>query len=79
MLLGLTSHLYLQADWLWSLNQAVDKALSDQKQLLRPRIEGARLTPPLARQATHVFYKNNSLMKDAKYVGMWLAGKLHGQ
>ena len=67
-----------QAEWLWAFNQAIDKALTNQKQQLRPRVDGARLTPPLARQAKHVFYKNAQL-KEAKYVGMWLAGKMHGQ
>ena len=69
----------MQAEWLRAINQATDKILTDQKNLVRPRSSaGGRLTPPLARQATHVFYKN-ALLKDAKYTGMWLAGKMHGQ
>lgn len=67
-----------KAEWLWATNSAIDKVLSDQKHMTRPAISTGRLTPPLSRHATHIFYKNPQ-MKDAKYTGMWLAGKMHGQ
>ena len=66
-----------QADWLWALNESIDKVLTEGKNMVRAQM-GGRLTPPLARHAPHVFYKHPQL-KDAKYIGMWLAGKMHGQ
>ncbi len=76
MRITLVSGLF-QADWLWALNESIDTVLTEGKNLVRPHM-GGRLTPPLARHAPHVFYKHAQL-KDAKYIGMWLAGKMHGQ
>ena len=62
-----------------SFNHAIDKMISDSKKLVAiPVTVVGHVTPPLSRHAMHVFYKSTEL-KDAKYVGMWNAGKMHGK
>ena len=67
-----------QADWLWSLNDAIVKVLTDQKNLSRSRKSSSRSAPPNNRNASYTFVKHGPL-KDAKYVGMWQLAKMHGQ
>ncbi|XP_023933292.1 alsin [Lingula anatina] len=74
-----------KTEWQQAFHQAIEAVLSDRKSgstfsqtLQRKSTVSARSTLPLSRYATHVFYKPGHL-KDAKYIGMWHAGKMHGQ
>ena len=68
----------MEAEWLWALNQAIDKLLTAEKNLLRPGVTGGSLAPPRDRHSSHVFTKSQPL-KDAKYIGMWKDGKMNGR
>lgn len=52
--------------------------IDDKKLLDSPIHSMNRAVPPLSRHAMHVFYKTSEI-KDAKYVGMWNCGKMHGK
>ncbi|XP_071148422.1 alsin-like isoform X3 [Mytilus edulis] len=65
-----------RAEWLMTLNSAVNKVLSSQKTVGR-RGSTERLTPPDIRQASFTFTKH-PVYKDATYVGYWMNGKIHG-
>ncbi|XP_064646318.1 alsin-like isoform X2 [Lineus longissimus] len=68
-----------KSDWLWAINQAVDKVLMQDKNNVGKRNTiGGHVLPPLTRHGiSHTFLKSG-LMKDATYKGSWYSGKMNG-
>ncbi|XP_050388946.2 alsin isoform X1 [Patella vulgata] len=66
-----------KAEWLMTLNAAINKELCIQKAVSQ-RNSAERFTPPLIRHVIHTFTKH-CLYKDATYKGFMLNGKMHGQ
>ena len=73
----IVNHDDLQAEWLWTLMQTIDAAVSSKR---KASVEMARgcLSLPRDRNSYHVFTKH-PLYKHAKYKGLWRDGKVHGQ
>ncbi|XP_022079159.1 alsin-like isoform X2 [Acanthaster planci] len=70
-----------KAEWLWSINQAIDTVLTNQKpgSVSPAAITGGQKIPPkLTRQGRYVF-QGQSKFKDAVYEGVWHLGKTHGK
>jgi len=68
----------LKAEWIWSLNQTIARALLDEKKPQSGTDSLVLLPPPRDRHAAFTFKKPGPL-KDAQYKGMWRCGKIHGQ
>ena len=66
-----------KSEWLSAFNSAISKVLTNQKCIPSHHSSGERFTPPLIRNASHIFIKAGTY-KDATYNGSWLSGKLHG-
>ncbi|XP_033628839.1 alsin-like isoform X1 [Asterias rubens] len=70
-----------KADWLWSINQAIDALLTNQKlgglsPVTTPMAQ--KIPPKLTRQGRYAF-SGHSKFKDAVYEGVWHLGKPHGK
>lgn len=57
-----------KTEWIHSLNTSIRTSLN----------KDASFKPPSIRSATHSFSNKATFYKDAKYIGRWLDGKLHG-
>ena len=70
-----------KAEWLWSINQAIDAILTNQKPgCVSPGVmpTAQKIPPKLTRQGRHTFY-GQSKLKDTIYEGVWHLGKPNGK
>nr|XP_054750353.1 alsin-like isoform X1 [Lytechinus pictus] len=72
-----------KAEWLWSINQAIDAILTASQKSPSPDIthkDGAfqKVPPKRTRQGRHAF-SSAGVHKDAVYEGTWLNGKCNGK
>ncbi|XP_038072348.1 alsin-like isoform X2 [Patiria miniata] len=70
-----------KAEWLWSVNQAIDAVLTNQKPgCVSPAAvpAGQKIPPKLTRQGRYLFL-GQPKFKDAVYEGTWHLGKPHGK
>lgn len=57
-----------KTEWIHVLNTTIRQVLNKE----------SAFKPPAVRTASHTFSSKNSFYKDAKYMGRWLDGKIHG-
>lgn len=57
-----------KTEWIHILNQTIRQVLHKE----------STFKPPAVRTASYTFSSKNSFYKDAKYIGRWLDGKIHG-
>ncbi|CAM9681564.1 unnamed protein product [Lampetra planeri] len=77
-----------KTEWLWALNDTIERALSSADGWMHkggtalvlgtPPHHGWGGPPPVARTAVHTFYRDARL-KHATYEGAWVCGKPHGR
>nr|XP_032812903.1 alsin-like isoform X5 [Petromyzon marinus] len=77
-----------KTEWLWALNDTIERALSSADGWMHkggtalvlgtPPHHGWGGAPPAARTAVHTFYRDVRL-KHATYEGAWVCGKPHGR